>query len=419
MEEKLTMGGRDRDRLHVIRNVLARKMSWREAARALDLSIRQVGYVCARVREEGDQGVIHHSRGQPSNHQLKRGYKECALKIIHERYNDFGPTFACEKLEEWHGVELSISTVRRLMIGAELWRSRKPKARHRRWRPRREQVGMLILVDGSEHDWFEGRGKRCVLIIFIDDATSRILYAEFVSSEDTEHLLRATRRYIEQYGRPIALYVDRDSIYKINRQATIEEALRDVYPLTQYTRAMDELGIRVICALSPQAKGRVERSFGTHQDRLVKELRLAGISSIEAANRFLNEVYIPRHNERFAQVPADERDAHRPVLACHDLDSILSLRSERTLYNDWTIRYKNMFFQLVSKQPVRIRPKDKITVEIRLDGSLHLRCKGHDLNYKRLPARAYRPYYALPSSGKYYAPKPGSLQYARLMHISP
>jgi hypothetical protein len=278
---------------------------------------------------------------------------------------------------------------------------------------------MLILVDGSDHDWFEGRGPRCVLILFIDDATSRILYAEFVPSEDTEHLMKATRRYIERYGRPVALYVDRDSIYKINRQATVEEGLRDQYPLTQYSRAMDELGIRVIFALSPQAKGRVERSFETHQDRLVKELRLAGISDIPVANRFLRDVYIPGHNERFAREPAEKRDAHKPVLKDHDLDSIFSVRSERVMCNDWTIRYQNRFFQLLPKQPVRIRPKDRITVEMRLGGSLHLKYQRHVLRYKPLPARPYRPYYAVPSHNKYYAPKVRSLQYARLIHISP
>jgi len=250
---------------------------------------------------------------------------------------------------------------------------------------------MLTQLDGSDHDWFEGRGPRCVLLIYIDDATSQILYGEFVHVEDTLTLLRSTKIYLEKLGRPVAFYVDKDSIYKINRQASIDEDLRDEQPMTQFTRAMGELGVAMIAADSPQAKGRVERGFDTHQDRLVKELRLRGISTMEAGNQYLWDGYIAEHNARYAVEPASSSNVHRPLLPDHDLDEILSLRTERAVFNDFTVRFRNRFFQILADQPVRVRPKDKILVEIRLDGSTHLRFKDCYLNFKTIPKRPERP----------------------------
>jgi hypothetical protein len=252
----------------------------------------------------------------------------------------------------------------------------------------------LVQLDGSEHDWFEGRGSKCALLVFIDDATSRILYAVFVTVEDTLNLMAATKSYLLINGRPLFWYVDKDSIYKINRQADIEEDLRDEQPLTQFTRAMGEFGIQVINAHSPQAKGRVERGFGTHQDRLVKELRLARISTMKAANIFLAEVYVPKHNARFAVAPENGTNVHRPLLKRHRLDETLSVRTKRTVANDFTVRQDNRFFQLLADQPVRVRPKDKLLVEMRLDGSRHLRFKDRYLNFKSIAKPPYRPFYA-------------------------
>jgi len=280
------------------------------------------------------------------------------------------------------------------MAKAGLWKPRKSGPKHRDWRPRRFCVGELVQLDGSDHDWFEGRGPRCVLLVFIDDATSRILYARFVTVEDTLNLMAAAKAYLFLNGRPIAWYVDKDSIYKINRQASIEEELRDEQPITQFTRAMTELGITVICADSPQAKGRVERGFATHQDRLVKELRLAGISNMADGNIFLAEVYVPEHNARFSVTPENNTNAHRPLLKNHRLEETLSLRTERTVANDYTVRKDNKFFQLLADQPVRVKPKDKVLVEMRLDGSRHLRFKDEYLNFKSIAKPPYRPFYA-------------------------
>jgi len=310
---------------------------------------------------------------------------------VKTHYPAFGPTFATEKLRERHHLILSPWTLRQGMIDAGLWRPRHRQPPHRAWRPRRACVGELVQLDGSDHAWFEARGPRCVLLLYIDDATSRLLDGEFVTVEDTLTLLRTTRSYLQRYGRPVAFYVDKDSIYRVNRQATIEEQLQDAAPLTQFTRAMTELGITVIPANSPQAKGRVERSFDTHQDRLVKELRLAGISEMPAANRFLRARYFPAHNRRYAVEPANPTDAHRPLLKPHDLDAILSIQTTRTVERDFTVRCQNRFFQLGPDQPVRLRPGDTVLIEQRLDGTTHLRAKGRYLAATPIAKPAPRP----------------------------
>ncbi|MDP2753547.1 MAG: ISNCY family transposase, partial [Nitrospirota bacterium] len=313
--------------------------------------------------------------------------------LVKLNYSDFGPTFANEKLFKHHGIRISVNTLRKAMLGEGLYAPKPHKPKHRKWRERRPCVGMLAQLDGSEHAWFEKRGPKCALLIFIDDATGKILYGRFITVENTENLMACAKAYLILNGRPVAFYVDKDTIYKINRQANIEEELRDETPLSQYTRAMGELGIEMIFANSPQAKGRVERGFRTHQDRLVKELRLAGISDMAAGNEFLEKVYIPEHNARFAVPPASPANAHRPLLATHKLDGILCTKLDRTLANDYTLRYKNKFLQLESQQEVRVRPGSVVSVEERLDGSLHLKFKGAYLRYRAIEKRAYKGYY--------------------------
>lgn len=392
MAELRTMTTTELDRVRVIQMVLSGKLTWKEAATQLDLSERQIGNLCARVRREGPRGLGHRLRGRPSNRRLAAGLVARAVALVAKRYPDFGPTFAAEQLQRRHGLRLSVATLRRALLHAGLWRPRRQKPRHRAWRERRPWVGMLIQVDGSAHAWFEDRGPRCVLLLYIDDATSRLLYGEFVEHEDTLTLLRTSKTYLERYGRPVAFYVDKDSIYRINRQPTLEEQLQDAQPLTQFTRAMGELDIAVITAHSPQAKGRVERSFRTHQDRLVKELRLQGIRTIPAANAFLWTSYLPAHNARCAQAPANPTDAHRPLQRTHVLADILTVRTERTVRADWTVRFRNQWWQLGRAQPVGVRPRDKVNVEIRVDGTVHLRRHGQELIATLLPQSS-------PSSG--------------------
>lgn len=388
-ETTLTLKDAEMDRLHVVRQVLEKRLSWAQASERLGLSERQVGRLCARVRKRGNPGILHGLRGRPSNRQLDQELLSQALGAMHDPlWEGFGPKFAQDKLEAFYGIVLGKETVRRWMRRTGLWEVRERGARHRVWRERRPCIGMMVQMDGSEHDWFEGRGPKCVLLVLIDDATSLIQHAIFADSEDWLNVMRAVRVYLERFGRPVTLYVDKDSIFRVNK-AYENEADR---PETQFKRAMRELGIGVIWANTPQAKGRVERGFKTHQDRLIKELRLAGISTMEAANEFLWKVYIPDHNRRCAVAPAQAEDGHRPLLAAQRLDEVMSLRESRTVCGDFTVRYQNQWLQLLSGA-VRIRPKDQVEVERRLDGSLHVRCKERYVPFKTLARRPYTPFY--------------------------
>jgi hypothetical protein len=260
--EQLIMSNREIDRLKVIQNTLDGKLTWPEAAEILSLSVRQIGRLCAKVREDGNRGIIHGLKGRPSNHLLPQWYKDAALTLVKQHYPDFGPTFAAEKLFEEHNMRISVNTLRKGMLGEGLYVVKPHKPKHRKWRMRRTCVGMLVQLDGSEHDWFEGRGPKCALLIFIDDATSRILYGRFITVEDTANLMACAKAYLKLHGRPVAFYVDKDSIYKVNRQANIEEELRDETPLSQFTRAMGELGVQMIFADSRRPRGAWSGAFG-------------------------------------------------------------------------------------------------------------------------------------------------------------
>lgn len=390
MEERLNMGMKERDRLHIIRNVREGRITQAEAARLLRRSERQVRRLCARVRDKGERSLVHGLHGRLSNHRLDEELLGQALSALHQPlWEGFGPVFAREKLEELCGIELGKTTVRKLMIGTHLWEACRRGARHRSWRERRPRVGMMVQLDGSPHDWFEGRGPRCTLIIYIDDANSSVHYGEFVDEEATLTLMRTTKAYLLQEGRPGEFYVDKDSIYNVNRPANAEEQLSGKDPITQFTRAMGELGIQVILAGSPQAKGRVERGFLTHQDRLVKELRLAGISTMEEANKFLREIYIPKHNRSYAVDPAEPVNVHRPILPSHDLDAILSIQEDRQVHNDSVVRYENRFLLLAEGHG--LRPKTKVVVQERLDGTLRIARQGRYFEFKQVCARPHVP----------------------------
>jgi hypothetical protein len=297
-------------------------------------------------------------------------------EIVGREYEDFGPTLAAEKLKERHGMQVSVGTVRAIMVEKGLWKPGREGKRHRAQRERRARRGQMVQVDGSSHDWFEGRRGKAVLLAYIDDASSAFVHGVFVEGDTTEELMRATWEYARRHGLPESMYVDRDSIYVVNRQATVEEQLRDAQPQTQFDRAMEELGIQVILARSPQAKGRVERLFKTLQDRLVKEMRLRGISTLEEANRYLDEEYCAAHNERFAVEPLESPDAHRTAPSEARLAEIFSIREQRVTQNDYTVRYKNKRYQIGKQQAVRVRPRMAVTVEEQLDGTRRFLCKG-------------------------------------------
>lgn len=396
MEEVLTMRQHEVERLQTIRKVIEGGLTWKQAGEQLGISDRQVGRLCAALRQKGARGIIHGLRGKSSNHQPDLDRLSIAMSAVHDpMWEGFKPGFACEKLKEHWGIHIGRETLRKAMIATGAWLVRHQRPTHRSWRERSACVGMMEQMDGSHHDWFEGRGPRCVLLLMIDDATSSLQQGLFADSEDTLNVMRLVKGYVERHGRPGSLYVDKDSIYRTSRQPCVEEQLKDKRPATQFERAMDELGVRLIWAHSPQAKGRVERSFKTHQDRLIKELRLARISDLASANKYLQEVYIPRHNARYAVQPRDPRDAHRPLLRGQDLDRILSIRIKRTLRNDYTVQFERRFLQILASQPLRQRPGNAVWVETRLDGSMHLLAKGKYLPFKSLESRPYSPHYEL------------------------
>jgi transposase len=384
---QLLMSQRERDRLKVIDEVASgasgvRGLAQAQAGELLGLSERQVRRLVKRYREQGDVGLIHRSRGRASNRKTPAEVRERAVERLRGEYEGFGPTLASEKLAEREGLVVSRETVRRWMIEEGLHEPRRRRVEARQWRERRACYGELVQMDTSIHDWFEGRGETAVLISMIDDATGH-LWMRFYPTDSTATNMAHLREYVLRYGRPVALYADKASHFKATRPATIAEQLEGREAQTQIQRALGELHIEYIPAHSPQAKGRVERSFGTAQDRLVKELRLAGIATIDAANAFLEATYIPLINRRFTVAPRCAVDAHRSADG-FDLDAILSVQENRTVANDYTIRLHGTRYQITQRPlPPGLR-RSPVLVEQRLDASLKLRYRGRYLCFQRL-----------------------------------
>jgi transposase len=294
-------------RLKVVQLVIDKRTTEKAAALMLGISDRQVRRLVKAVRERGDRGVIHGLRGRSSNRRFPESLREKVLMFYRERYPDFGPTLATEKLFEREDIKISDETLRKWLLDAGYWEKRRKRSGFRQWRPRRECFGQMVQMDGSHHDWLEGRGPKLVLMGYIDDATNTT-YGGFYDYEGTLPAMDSFKGYVERYGLPISVYLDRHTTYKSSKKLTEWDEVQGVDALSQFERALKELGVDVIHALSPQAKGRIERLFGVLQDRLVKEMRLQGVKSKEEANVFL-ETYLPRYNERFGVPPADKADA--------------------------------------------------------------------------------------------------------------
>ena len=384
--ETIALSGREWDRAAVIKAVVDRRLRQGAAARQLKVSIRQVKRLVRRYRAEGAAGLRSRRRGRPSNRRLDEAVRVQAMELIRTHYPDFGPTFAREQLIERHGLSMSVETLRQWMIGDGLWQPK--RRREQRAHPRRERracVGELVQVDGSEHAWFEDRGPRCTLLVFIDDASGALMYLRFVPSETTWSYFAALRAYLGAYGRPVSLYSDKHSVFRINAL----EACRGT-GLTQFGRVLATLEIEAIHAHSPQAKGRVERVNGTLQDRLVKELRLAGIDDPEAGNAFL-ETYRTRFNAQFAIAPRSERDAHRPLRhTAEELDLIFSRQSQRTVSKNLEVQYDNRVYQLDVRKPAYGLRQAKVTVCEQQDGTVSLLHRGRPL-MTHVTARARPP----------------------------
>jgi len=321
----LSMSKQEFSRLDVLLQVQSGRLRVSDACVLIGLQRRQVFRLLRGLKQDGATSLLSKRRGRPSNHRLPAAVRTLALSIVRERYSDFGPSLAAEKLAEHHGCSVSRETLRGWMIADGLWQDRRHRAPSpHQPRRRRDCLGELVQIDGSEHAWFEDRGPRCTLLAFVDDATSRLLQLRFVASESAFDYFRTTRAYLEEHGKPVAFYSDKHGIFRVNRKET---AGGD--GVTQFGRALLALNIDIICANSPQAKGRIERAFGTLQDRMVKELRLAGVSSITAANAWLPG-FITAYNARFGRGPANAKDLHRPLAQADDLDEILAWREERT-----------------------------------------------------------------------------------------
>ncbi len=376
--ETISMSVRDRKRLEVFSRVRSGLLSLVKAAELLAVSYRQVKRVWARYQAEGDSGLVHRLRGRASNRRPREEFKAQVLALYVERYPDYGPTLAAECLAQEDNLEVAVSTLRRWLSQAGLWERRRQRKAHRRRRPRREHLGELVQMDGSHHDWFEGRRGWAVLMVMIDDATGRV-DACFFENESWESAARVFWEYLDRQGLPQALYVDRASIYRSDRDPTAAELLANQKPETEFGRAMRELGVELILAHSPEAKGRVERMNRTLQDRLVKALRRAGISDLAAANRFLRESYLPEFNPQFMVPPKKKSDLHRSLAKAVDLPRILSQQEQRVVQNDWTVRWRNAYLQL--SRDSGVEPGAKVTVCDQLDGQVRLFAADRELSW--------------------------------------
>ena len=387
--ERIALSQRERDRLRVLHEVKQGHLTQVEAARRMKLTDRQVRRLLLRLTEQGDRAVIHGLRGRPSNRKLAAWFEQKILARVRQRYADFGPTLAAEHLAK-EGLLVSRETLRKCMAKAGLWRprSQRVKAVHV-WRERRASFGELLMQDSSPFRWLEERGPACQLIALIDDATSRI-WARFTEHDTTEENLRTFGGWLRRYGRPLAHYTDKNSIFRTAGAAAIAEQLRGEGARSQFGRALSELGIAWIAAHSPQAKGRIERLFETLQDRLVKEMRLAGIDSIEAANHFLEFRFLPEWEQRFTVTPRNPRNAHRRLGRDHRLEEILSVRVARKVAQDHTVSWDGNRWGVPREEVCAGLRGAQVEIERRLDGSHWLRFRGGYLRLRHCPQPAPR-----------------------------
>lgn len=364
---------RERDRLVVLRQVKEGKLKQKAAAEQLGLSKRWVKKLVRRLREEGDGGLAHRLRGKASNRAHEAELRLRALELIRQRYSDYGPTLAAEMLAREHEIAVNRETLRQWMSREGLWKPRRAKLKRAHvWRARRRRRGELVQWDTSEHDWLEGRGPKLYLTAMIDDATSELV-ARFASADSTAENMRLLKRYIERHGRPVEVYTDKASLFPVNRPLHYNKHLDGKPQPTQIERALEELGVRRITAHSPQAKGRIERCFGTLQDRLVKALRRAGASSLEEANRYLEEEFLEEWKRSFTHEPAEQATAHRPLLKDQHLASILSHVERRVVGNDYTVSWRGKRYRIPAQQAKPRMRKEAARIEERLAGALWLR----------------------------------------------
>ncbi len=378
--ETVTLSYEELDRVSVIERVIEKRLTQFEAARMLSLTSRQVRRLRRAYERDGPVGLASKHRGRPSNRLLSSGLRREALALVRSQYEDFGPTFAHEKLTELHGLAFSVETLRRWMINDGLWIPRSDREpRIQQPRRRRSCRGELIQIDGSDHEWFEDRAARCTLLVFVDDATSELMELLFCESESAFSYFAALRAYLAQHGKPVALYSDKASVFRVNKDEP-----QGGTGITQFGRALSSLNIDIICANTPAAKGRVERAHLTLQDRLVKELRLREISDVDSANAFA-PAFIADYNRRFARSPRSEHDAHRPLQSADHLDRIFSLQETRVVSKSLTLNYKRVLYVLDPCDAARTARRHRVRIEEREDGSLSFWHGEHELHATAFP----------------------------------
>lgn len=382
MKETLKMSIKEAERLGTMRQIDKKKLTLAKASEELGLCLRQTKRVRKRYLEQGERGLISLKRGRESNRKIDEGIRDRAIKLIKEKLDDFGPTLAKEKLEEYEGIKVSDETVRKWLIEEGLWKVKRKKEEkvHQR-RERRRRFGELLQGDGSPHDWFEGRSEKCVLIQFVDDATSKTTVARFVKAETTDGYLDLLKDHLKKYGKPLGLYVDKHSVFRVNR-----EEVKTGVGITHFGQVAKELGIDLICANSPQAKGRVERKNGVFQDRLIKEMRLRGINTMEEGNSFLPE-FLEIINEKFGKEAASAEDAHREMRVRDNLERIFARKETRKISKNLTFQYKGTLYMVETKTPHRLR---YATVDVlSIEEDIKVEYKGKPLEYKKWSETIY------------------------------
>lgn len=383
MPDKLSMGYRELMRGKIMEMVQEKQLKLKDAAIKLNLSYRQTKRIYARYKEEGDKGLIHRSQSCPSNNQISPEIRDKAINLYRTNYSDFGPTFAAEKMAERDNLIVDHETLRRWLLSEGLWKRKRRSNQYRSRRDRRKRFGELVQFDGSHHDWFEGRSDKCCLMNMVDDATGKTL--SFLSvQETTKSAMQLLWQWIIKYGIPQAVYCDRKNAFVLNREPTVEEQLKGIEPRSPFELACDKLGIEVIVAYSPQAKGRVERNHAVYQDRFVKELRLEGISKIEEANEYLESSYLSKINTKFEKLPEAEEDAHAPLFDESILHDIFCFEDERVVSNDFVIQFEKRLFQIDKDSLPRPHPGNKVILRKWLDDSIHFYWKKEELFVKEI-----------------------------------
>jgi len=387
MDNKLIcMTKKELSNYDIINNLIDGKINGTDASKQIGVSVRHIKRLKRKVIDDGAEGLIHQGRGRNGNRKLD---DEIIIKIkkhLKEKYHDFGPTLACEKLDENEKIKLGVETIRQIMINSKLWKV-KPRKKNKNWhvwRARKDNFGEMEQFDGSYHHWLEDKAEEMCLLLSVDDASGKITYGKFDYNEGIKAVFKFWLEYFDQNGLPLSIYLDKFSTYKINHKSAVDN--KDL--MTQFQRAMGQVGVNLITAHSPQAKGRVERMFETLQDRLVKEMRLANINTIEQANEFLIE-YIPKFNTKFAVSPNRRKDLHKKVSPTikKSLPQIFSIQKPRKVSNDYTIRFENYYFQLEQKQTTTVYKKDTVIIEKHLDGAIKINLNNKYLHYKVLPGR--------------------------------